>query len=107
MHRRRRMEGNALPDVFVFATWIDVCRFIEEEAIASRTPPSKPRTLTPATAAPPPAKVSPPNTLPVLDPRLRISSSKVRPVSSMLHDVPIDLSAVQSTGRFGVGTIQP
>ena len=41
--------------------------------------------LPPATAAPRPAKVSPPNKLPVLDERLRISTSKVRPLVSALH----------------------
>ena len=54
--------------------------------------------LPPATAAPRPAKVSPPNKFPVLDERLRISTSKVRPVVSALHDVPIDLAVAQSPG---------
>ena len=58
-------------------------------------PPIK---LPPATAAPRPAKVSPPVKLPVLDERLRISSSKVLPLLSVLHDVPPDLAVVQSTG---------
>ena len=46
----------------------------------------------------PPAKVSPPVKLPVLDERLCISSSKVRPLVSVLHDVPIDLAVAQSPG---------
>ena len=95
---RRHMEGNALQDVF--ATCINEYRFTEEEAIASasRTPPTKQLTVTPAAEAPPPAKVSPPNKLPNIDSRLCISCSKVRPVLSALHDVAIDLSAVQSPG---------
>ena len=63
--------------------------------VAKVSPPIK---LPPATAAPLPAKVSPPIKLPVLDERLRISSSKVLPVLSALHDVPPDLAAVQSPG---------
>ena len=63
--------------------------------VAKVSPPIK---LPPATAAPRPAKVSPPIKLPVLDERLRISSSKVLPVLSALHDVPPDLAAVQSPG---------
>ena len=74
------------------------CRFTEEEAIASRMPPTTPLSLTPAIAAPPLAKVSPPIKLLVLDERLLISSSKVWPVLSVLHDVPLDLAAVQSPG---------
>ena len=56
--------------------------------------------MPPATAAPRPTKVSPPIKLPVLDERLRISSSKVLPVlsESALHEVPPDLAAVQSPG---------
>ena len=54
-------------------------------------------------AAPRPAKVakvSPPIKLlvPVLDERLRISSSKVLPILSAVHAVPPDLAAVQSPG---------
>ena len=65
--------------------------------VAMVSPPIK---LPPATAAPRPAKVSPPIKLPVpvLDERLRISSSKVLSVVSALHDVPPDLAAVQSPG---------
>ena len=54
--------------------------------------------VTPATAAQPPAKVSPPVKLPVLDECLRISSPKVRPVVSALHDAPIDLAVAQFPG---------
>ena len=54
--------------------------------------------LTPAIAAPPPAKVSPPIKLPVLDERLCISSFKVLPVLSAVHDVPLDLAADQLPG---------
>ena len=61
--------------------------------VAKVYPPIK---LPPATAAPRPAQVSPPIKLPVLDERLRISSSKVLPILSALHDVPPDLAAVQS-----------
>ena len=50
------------------------------------------------TAAPRPAKVSPPNKFPVLDERLRISSSKVRPLVSASHDVPLDRPVAQSPG---------
>ena len=57
--------------------YIYECRFTEEAAIVSRMPLAK---------------------LPVLDERLRISSSKLRPVLSALHDVPIDLAEAQSTG---------
>ena len=74
-----------------------------EEAVMAAPRPAKvakvspPIKSPPATAAPRPAKVSPPNKLQVLDERLRISTSKVRPVVSALHDVPIDLVA-QSPG---------
>ena len=54
--------------------------------------------MPPATAAPRPAKVSPPIKLPVLGERLCVSSSKVLPFLSALHDVPPDLAAVQSPG---------
>ena len=54
--------------------------------------------VTPATAARPIAKVSPPIKLLVLDERLCIISSKVRPVVFALHDVPIDLAVAQSPG---------
>ena len=52
------------------------------------------------TAAPRPAKVSPPVKfpVPVLDERLRISSSKVRPLVSASHDVPLDRPVAQSPG---------
>ena len=70
-------------------------RFTDEIA---RSRPAKIARVSPATAAPPPAKVSPPIKLPVLDERLRISSSKLRPVLSALHDVPIDLAVAQSPG---------
>ena len=49
-------------------------------------------------AARPPAKVSPPVKFPVLNERLRISSSKVWPVVSALHDVLIDLAVAQCPG---------
>ena len=78
--------------------YIYECRFTEEEAIVLRMPLTTPLSLTPATAAPRPAKVSPPIKLPVLDERLRISSSKVLPVLSALHDMPPDLAVVQSPG---------
>ena len=65
--------------------------------VAKVSPPIKLPPAT-ATAAPRPAKVSPPNKLPVLDERLCISTSKVRPVVSALHDVPIDLAVAQSPG---------
>ena len=63
--------------------------------VAKVSPPIK---LPPATAAPRPAKVSPPNKFPVLDERLRISSSKVRPLVSASHDVPLDRPVAQSPG---------
>ena len=59
---------------------------------------SPPIKLPPATAAPRPAKVSPPNKLSVLDERFRIRTSKVLPVVSALHDVSIDLAVAQSPG---------
>ncbi len=55
-------------------------------------------TLTQATPEPRPARVSPPNKLPDMDPRLSITCSKVRSVWSVLHVVPLDLSVVQSPG---------
>ena len=62
-----------------------------DESMAPTTPlglsPAQ-LSVTPATAARPPAQVSPPVKFPVPDERLRISSSKVRPVVSVLHDVP-------------------
>ena len=102
MHHRR-MEGYALQDVFTthvltYAASQNVCCFTKEKATASQTPPTKQLNLTLATAPPPPAKASPPIKLPVLYERLRISSSKVRPVVSVLHDVPLDLATVQSPG---------
>jgi hypothetical protein len=51
------------------------------------------RTLTRATPAPRAARVPPPNKLPNIDPRLSISSSKVRSAWSMLLAVQLDLSA--------------
>ena len=48
--------------------------------------------------APPPAKVSLQIQLPVLDALHCISSSKVQPVLSALHDMPLDLAVVQSRG---------
>ena len=99
----RRMEGNALQDVF--ATCINESRFTEEEAIASQMPPTKQLTLTPATEAPPPAKVSPLNKLPVLDARLSISSSKVWPFLCMLCSLILLRSSLRS--HLGVGTTPP
>ena len=66
----------------------------------------KPRKVTPALAAPPPAKVSRQIKLPVIDAKLLISSSKVQPLLSNLHEVPCDiLSSVLAL--LGVGTILP
>ena len=74
--------------------------------VAKLSPPIK---LSPATAAPRPAKVSPPIKLPVqvLDERLRISSSKVLPILSALHDVPLTLLRCSRRARLGVGTTPP
>ena len=63
--------------------------------VAKVSPPIK---LPPDTAAPRPAKVSPPIKYPVLDERLRISSSKVRPLVSASPDVPRDRPVAQSPG---------
>ena len=79
--------------------YIYECRFTEDAAIVSQLPP--------ATAAPRPAKVSPPIKLPVLDERLRISSSKVLPVLSALLDVPLTLLRSSRRARLGVGTTPP
>ena len=83
--------------------YIYECRFTEEAAMVAPRPAKvakvyPPIKLPPAPAASRPAKVSPPIKLPVFDERLRISSSKVLPVLSVLHDVPPDLAAVQSQG---------
>ena len=83
--------------------YIYECRFTEEAAMAARRP-AKIARVSPAiklpldTAAPRPAKVSPPNKFPVLDERLRISSSKVLPLVSASHDVPLDRPVAQSPG---------
>ena len=60
---------------------------------------SSPIKLPPDTAAPRPAKVSPPNKFPVLDERLRISSSKVQPLVSASHDVPLDRPVAHIGGQ--------
>ena len=100
MHRRRIQCNMCLQPAYIYE-----CRFTEETAMAARRPAkvakvSPPIKLPPATAtaAARPAKVSPPVKLPVLDERLRISSSKVRPVVSVLYDVPLDLAMAQSPG---------
>ena len=64
MHRRR-MEGNALQ--YLFTTCIYLRMPLHRGGSQSRMPPTTPLSLMPATAAPPPAKVSPPIKLPVLD----------------------------------------
>ena len=81
MHCRRLMEGNSVRQLY--DTSFAVGCITEDE--------TKQLTLTPATAAPLPAKVSLQNKLPVLDPRLRISTSKVRNVVPVLNHVPHDL----------------
>ena len=63
-------------------------------------------TLSPASSAPPPAKVSPPLKLPVIDARLLISSSKVRPILSGSREVPLDIF-FSLLALPGVGTIPP
>ncbi len=71
------------------------------------TPATKQLNLTPATAAPQSAKVSLPNKLPVLDPRLCISISKVLNFTSVLkvsHDL---FSCTSFLALRVVGTIQP
>ena len=102
MQAVRRMDGKSLQHVFARCiNSIYESRFTEELArsrpakIARVSPAIK---LTPATAAPRPAKVSPPTKFPVLDERLRISSSKVRPLVSASHDVPLDRPVAQSPG---------
>ena len=71
-------------------------------------PPIK---LPPATAAPWPAKVSPPIKLPVpvLDERLRISSSKVLTNLVCLRCMlfPLTLLRCSRRARLGVGTTPP
>ena len=102
MQAVRRMDGNSLQHVFAKCLYtVYESRSTEEIArsrptkIARVSPAIK---LTPVTAAPRPAKVSPPNKFPVLDERLRISSSKVRPLVSASHDVPLDRPVAQSPG---------
>ena len=66
-------------------------------------------TLSPASAAPLPAKVSPPiksPVVPVIDARLRISSSKVQPILYAAHQVTPDIVS-SLWGLLGVGTIRP
>ncbi len=92
----RRMDGNSLQHVFarsLYSTYES--RFTEEIArsrAAKIARASQALMISTVTAAPRPAKVSPPNKFPVLDERLRISSSKVRPLVSSLHDVQLDQS---------------
>ena len=62
-------------------------------------------TLMQATAAPPPAKVSPPNKLHDIDPRLSISSSKVQRPSCMMWHLTLLWSSLRA--HLGVGTTQP
>ena len=67
------------------------------------------RKLSPPSAAPPPAKVSPPiksPVVPVIDARLRISSSKVRPLLYAAHQVLPDIVS-SLRGLPAVGTILP
>ena len=61
------------------------------------------------TAAPRPAKVSPPNKFPVLDERLRISSSKVLTNLICLRCMlfPLTLRRCSRRARLGVGTTPP
>ena len=96
--------------------YIDACRFTEEAALAARRPAkvakvSPPIKLPPATAAPRPAKVSPPVKfpVPVLDERLRISSSKVlnNLVCLCCMLFPLTLLRCSRRARLGVGTTPP
>ena len=76
--------------------------------VAKVSPPIK---LPPATAAPRPAKVSPPVKfpVPVLDERLRISSSKVLTNLICLRCMlfPLTLLRCSRRARLGVGTTPP
>ena len=111
MQAVRRMDGNSLQRVFARCLYsIYESRLTEEIArsrpakIARVSPAIK---LTPATAAPRPAKVSQSIKLPVLDEQLRISPSKVLSVLSVLHDVPLTLLRCSRRARLGVGTTPP
>ena len=78
----RHMEGNALQ--YVFATCIYLRMQLhrgESHCVADAA-----------------HHAAEPDACQVLDERLCISSSKVLPVLSVLHDVPPDLAAVQSPG---------
>ena len=96
--------------------YIYECRFTEEAEMAVPRPAkvakvSPPIKLPPATAAPRPAKVSPPMKLPVpvLDERLRISSSKVLTNLVCLHCMlfPLTLLRCSRLASLGVGTTPP